>query len=136
MLLWPLFIMIRLRFTDRLPGKYYYLHQDSAKTRAKNCHLGSPSCHLLTHRPDIELDFFFICCFAQFPLEPISNIRSSRKIRKDNMDQNVTSKKENVGPKRDRMLVNVCMHFHNDNSGQWGGISQASETLTLLHADH
>ena len=59
MLLWPLFIMIRLRFTDHSPGKYYYLHHDSAKTRAQNCHLGFPSCHLLTHRTDIELVFFF-----------------------------------------------------------------------------
>ena len=50
--------------------------------------------------------------------------------------QNVTSKKENVGPKRDRMLVNVCMHFHIDNLGQWEGTVQASDTLTLLHADH
>ena len=49
---------------------------------------------------------------------------------------NVTSKKENVGPKRDRMLVNVCMHFHIDNLGQWEGTVQASDTLTLLHADH
>lgn len=136
MLLWPLFIMIRLRFTDRLPGKYYYLHQDSAKPEQKIVTLALlPAICWLTGLTS-SLIFFFICCFAQFPLEPISNIRSSRKIRKDNMDQNVTSKKENVGPKRDRMLVNVCMHFHNDNSGQWGGISQASETLTLLHADH
>ena len=109
MLLWPLFIMIRLRFTDHSPGKYYYLHHDSAKTRAQNCHLGFPSCHPLTHRTDIELVFFCCCCFAQFPLEPISNIRSSRKIRKDNVDSKRHIKERKCWTKK-RQDVGECLY--------------------------
>lgn len=135
MLLWPLFTMTRLRFTDHSPGKYYCLHHDSAKSRARNCHLGFPSCHPLTHRPDIELVVVLSVVLLSFLLSqsPISDqVETSGRIT---WIRNVTSKKENVGPKRDRMLVNVCMHFHIDNLGQWGGTFQASDTLTLLHAD-
>ena len=136
MLLWPLFIMIRLRFTDHSPGKYYYLHHDSAKTRAQNCHLGFPSCHPLTHRTDIELVFFVVVVLLSFLLSQSPTSDQVERSGRITWIQNVTSKKENVGPKRDRMLVNVCMHFHIDNLGQWEGTVRASDTLTLLHADH
>lgn len=88
-------------------------------------------CHPLTHRPDIELVFVLSVVLLSFLLSqsPISDqVETSGRIT---WIQNVTSKKENVGPKRDRMLV----HFHIDNLGQWGGTFQAADTLTLLHAD-
>lgn len=127
-----------LRFTNHSPAKYYYLHHDRAETRAQNCHLGFPWCHSLAQRcwqgcltPNLVVLFVVL-----FPLGPVSNIRLSRKNRKDNMESKHHMEEWKCWTKK-RWGVGECLCVF--PYGQFGpGRSDlpVPETLNLLPADH